>query len=295
MRRSFCLSLALTAMLGALLCSYSRAAAAEEVQPGSEATAAGDARAAAADAARPANVAEAEQYAEQAFEAYRDKDYERALALYERALAAAKSADILYNIARVYDVGLHDGTRASEYYRRYLAEPKAQPPRSQLAERRVSELDAAQPAALPERVPSATPAPALEPGVAAAPSAPAPLASSGWTWRQTTAAVLAGTGVVALGVGTGFGIAAYSHSDDWKQDCDGDRCASQSGVDAAHSAARLANVATVALAAGGALLAGGAALWWLGPKQDEARPQLALALAPARGGAEIGCTLAGSF
>jgi len=283
MRRSLCLSLALAPLFGALVSSHSRGASAEEAP---RADAAGD-------AARAPNVAEAEHYAEQAFDAYSRKEYGRALELYQSALAAAKSADILYNIARVYDVGLHEDAHAIEYYRRYLAEPKAQPSRSQLAERRISELEAAEQAALPESAPLAAPTPTSVPGEAALP--PAPLASSGWSWSETTAAVLASTGVVALGVGTGFGVAAYSQRDEWKQGCDGNHCTTQSSVDAAHSAARLANVATVALAAGGGLLAGGAAFWWLGSKHEETSTRVALDLAPARGGAEVGCTLSGSF
>ena len=76
--------------------------------------------------------------------------------------------------------------------------------------------------------------------------------------------------------------------------CDGDRCTSQRGVDAARSAARLARVATVALAAGGGLLAGGAALWWFGSKREESS-SLALELSPTSAGAEVGCSLSGSF
>jgi tetratricopeptide (TPR) repeat protein len=73
------------------------------------------ARADAAEGAPPARVQRAELHAELAFEAYEDNQYERALALYEMALAAADSADILFNIARVYDRGLGDRVRALEY------------------------------------------------------------------------------------------------------------------------------------------------------------------------------------
>jgi len=263
--------------------------------------AAGSAQQPPASPARSPNVVEAERYAAQAFDAYSRKDYERALELYEAALAAAKSADILYNLARVHDVGLHEATLAIEYYRRYLAEPKAQPARSQLAERRIAELQAAelpaaQQATALENTPGTAPATALVADDAPTPAAlAAPLPSSGWTWRETTAAALAGSGVVALGVGVGFGIAAYSRGDDWRHDCDGNSCTSQQGVDAARSAARSARVATVALAAGGALLAGGAAVWWFGSKREESSGQVALGLAPTSAGAEVGCSLAGSF
>src|SRR5688500_17715235 len=56
--------------------------------------------------ASASDVTLAERYAGEAFEAYRMRDYGRAIALYEQALAAAPSPDIVYNIARVYDTGL---------------------------------------------------------------------------------------------------------------------------------------------------------------------------------------------
>jgi tetratricopeptide (TPR) repeat protein len=233
--------------------------------------------------ARPANVVEAEQLASQAFDAYERKEYQRAIDLYQRALTAATSADILYNIARVYDVGLHDDPHATEYYRRYLAEPKAQSPRRQLAEERIAAL---QPSPLSAPIET-------DPTVAIADTT-MPRSESGWTWRETSAVALAGTGFIALGVGAGFGISAASQSDTWKQDCDGNVCKSQRGVDAAHTAADRAHVATIALAAGGALLAGGAAIWWLGAKHDES-PRVALQVVPAGPAAQIGCSFSSSF
>jgi tetratricopeptide (TPR) repeat protein len=233
--------------------------------------------------ARPANVVEAEHLAAQAFDAYERKEYRQAIELYQRALDAASSADILYNIARVYDVGLHDSARASEYYRRYLAEPKVQSPRRQLAEQRVAAL---QPPPLSA---------AIETDPAAAIADTAPLQpSSSWTWRETSAVALAGSGVIALGIGAGFAISAASQSDTWKQDCDGNVCQSQRGVDAAHTAADRAGVATIALAAGGALLAGGAAIWFLGTKHEES-PRVALQVVPTGPAAQVGCSFSSSF
>jgi tetratricopeptide (TPR) repeat protein len=233
--------------------------------------------------ARPANVVEAEQLASQAFDAYERKEYQQAIALYQKALAAASGADILYNIARVYDVGLNDGPRATEYYRRYLAEPKAQSPRRQLAEQRIAAL---QPS--PRIAPIET-----DPNAAIADTPPAET-NSGWTWRETSAVALAGAGAIALGVGAGFGISAASQSDTWKQDCDGNVCQTQRGVDAAQTAADRARVATIALAAGGALLAGGAAVWWLGAKHEES-PRVALQVVPAGPAAQVGCSFSSSF
>ena len=232
---------------------------------------------------RPANVVAAEHLAAQAFDAYERKEYRRAIELYEQALAAASSADISYNIARVYDVGLHDAARATEYYRRYLAEPKAQSPRRELAEQRIAALQPSPLVAPIETDPTSTIADPAQPE-----------RGSGWTWRETSAIALAGTGFIALGIGAGFGISAASQSDTWKNDCDGNVCQTQSGVDAAHTAADRARIATIALAAGGALLAGGAAIWWLGAKHEES-PRVALHVVPAGPAAQLGCSFSSSF
>jgi tetratricopeptide (TPR) repeat protein len=258
---------------------------AADVGPGADSAADAEGATPAVEAtdARPANVIEAEQLASQAFEAYQRKEYDRAIDLYQQALTAASSADILYNIARVYDVGLNDGPRATEYYRRYLAEPKAQAPRRELAEQRIAALQPSPLLAPIETDPAATIADAT------------PVQhESGWTWRETSALALAGSGLIALGVGAGFAISAASQSDTWKRDCDGNVCQTQSGVDAAHRAADRATIATVAMAAGGALLAGGAAIWWLGPRREEA-PRVALRVMPVGAAAQIGCSFSSSF
>ena len=69
----------------------------------------------------PANseIARAEAFATEAFEAYERKEYEQAVALYRKALEASPSADIIYNLARIYDSKLKDRQRAVEFYRRY--------------------------------------------------------------------------------------------------------------------------------------------------------------------------------
>lgn len=278
----YCLTLSpLLALARPALAADDNASPASGAAPGVDTASAPPA--AEAPNARPANVIEAEQLASQAFDAYERKEYQRAIELYQQALAAASSADILYNIARVYDVGMQDSAHATEYYRRYLAEPKAQAPRRQLAEQRISEL---QPSPLIAPIET-------DPTAAIADTAPAQN-GSGWTWRETSAVALAGTGFIALGVGAGFGISAASQSNIWKHDCDGNVCQSQRGVDAAHTAADRAQVATIALAAGGALLAGGAAIWWLGAKHEES-PRVALQVMPAGPAAQIGCSFSSSF
>lgn len=246
----------------------------------------------------PSDVARAERYAADAFEAYRVRDYGRAVGLYELALAAAPSPDIIYNIARIYDTGLHDRRLASAYYERYAADPAAAPDRRETARQRLVEMRAAERVTLgageadlsgiarefPLDVPEPSPAPP-----------PPPLRERGLKPLELGAIVLGAGGLIGLGVGAGFGLSARSRTEEWQRDCDGNQCTSQRGVDAAESAARRAEVATVGFAAGGGLIALGALLWLI--EVDRERPDEAagLSVAPLASGGRLGGSVSGSF
>jgi tetratricopeptide (TPR) repeat protein len=235
-------------------------------------------------------IALAEQKASKAFEAYQSKRFSEAVALYIEAYDASPNADILYNVARIYDTKLGDRPLAINFYRRYIGDPGAVADRIQLANERLvalreAELAATRPAEAP-----------VAPPVRAVP-APAPVApASGWNATQVTGVALAATGVVALGVGTGFGIAAMKNARTSKDLCDGSVCREQRGIDAAGKATDHALVSTIGLASGGALLALGAAFYfWLGeqpserPEQASAgRLQLGAQLAQGGGSLELG-------
>jgi tetratricopeptide (TPR) repeat protein len=238
-------------------------------------------------------VAEAERLAEAAFAAYEQQHYARAIELYEQAWSAAPSADISFNIARVYDRGLKDPERARAYYRRYVADPHAVPHRRRIAELRLAELQVA-----PVETEATTPVPAEPPGTALTRSPAAPLRvepTSLWTPSKVTALVLGGAGVSALGVGLGFALSAQSERKEWQEGCDGNACTSQGAVDAARSAGRKADIATVALASGAALLGIGAALWWLGPTTADGTPRARLQVVPTANAADLTCTISGRF
>jgi len=234
----------------------------------------------------------AEQKAAQAFEAYQGKRFAEAVALYIEAYDAAPNADILYNVARIYDTKLGDRPLAINFYRRYIGDPGAVAERIPLANERLSALRDAEFAA--ER-----PAP---PRATAALAAPLPLAAArGWTTTEVTGVVMAATGVVALGVGSGFGLAAMDDARTSRDLCDGSLCREQRGINAAEKATDHALLSTIGLASGGALLALGAACYfWLGGEPSE-RPEQAAAgslelgagLAPSPGGWSL--ELAGSW
>jgi tetratricopeptide (TPR) repeat protein len=208
-------------------------------------------------------VALAEQKAAQAFDAYLRKRFAEAVALYIEAYAAAPNADVLYNIARIYDTKLGDRPLAINFYRRYIADPGAVGDRIQIGNERLVALREAELAvSRPVAVPAASSA-------ARAVTAPAPVAP-GWNAAESTGVILAATGVVALGIGAGFGIAAMQEAHTVRELCDGSVCREQRGIDAAESATEHALVSTIGFASGGALLALGAAFYfWVGGEPSE--------------------------
>ena len=88
--------------------------------------------------------------------------------------------------------------------------------------------------------------------------------------------ILGITGVVAIGVGTGYGIAAMNETETVRDICPNNVCSEQRGIEAADDAADHATVSTIAFASGGALLALGAVCYfWLGDRPSDAPRQTA--------------------
>lgn len=96
----------------------------------------------------------------------------------------------------------------------------------------------------------------------AAPGQESPPASGSGTMK-TAGLVLGITGVVAVGVGSYFGLSAKSSNDDSKADCPNDRCVTQAGLDARNEAKTAATTSTIAFVLGGALLATGGVLYFM--------------------------------
>jgi tetratricopeptide (TPR) repeat protein len=214
-------------------------------------------------------VAVSEQKAGQAFEAYQAKRFSEAVALYVEAYDASPNADILYNIARIYDTKLGDRPLAINFYRHYITDPGAVPDRIQLAnERLVALRDAEAAASQPSRA-------APLPPPAAPLTATAPVRAEGMTAGEWGAVALAVTGVAGIGIGAGFGFAAIDETHTMRRLCDGNVCREQRGIDAAKSAETNARISTIGLASGGALLALGAALYFWPSTERSERPEQA--------------------
>lgn len=232
------------------------------------------------------DVKQAEQYAEEAYQAYSSKDYSTAVTLYLKALELVPSADVIYNVAKIYDTKLKDRELAMTFYRKYIADPGADPERVRTANERLAALREAE-AAANEPAP-ATGAP--PPGGSTSAAAPPPK-DDGLSGVQVTGLVLGGLGIVGLGLGTGFGLSAMSSADDANAVCDGNDCTTQEGVDAAESASSAAGASTAGFVIGGALLTSGTLLLLFGgDSPSPARGDTtALSVAPAvgPGGAEL--------
>ncbi len=242
------------------------------------------------------SVVQAEDYAARAFEAYGKRDYAQAVALYQMAYDSAPSAEALYNIARVYDLGLRDRPLAIAAYRRYLSDPGASPAYIRIANTRLGELREAELA-----VSATTPAPASAPAPAAPPAAkPVALAAPseaapGWSASRVAGLVVGAAGVASLGVGLGFGLWVMKDADRANELCDENRCRSQRGVDAAKAASTHATIATAGVSAGLGLMATGAALWLTSGGSTEQPAPTALRVTALTSASELGLQLSGGF
>ena len=209
-----------------------------------------------------AGVKEAEKYAAEAYEAYQAQDYSTAVALYLKALDASPSADIVYNVAKLYDTKLKDRQLAMTFYRRYIADPGAEPDRIKTVNERLAELREAELAAETPAESSRTgKQPTRGSSAPAGAGAPAePPRDDGLSAVQVTGIVVGVVGLVGVGLGAGFGVAAMSDANTANDDCNGDLCQTQEGVDAAESASTSALISTIGFVGGGSLIVAGTLL-----------------------------------
>ncbi|MFO0735664.1 MAG: hypothetical protein U0270_07285 [Labilithrix sp.] len=86
----------------------------------------------------------------------------------------------------------------------------------------------------------------------------------GWSTQKTLGLVVAGAGVVGLGVGGFFGLKTQSTWNASKPHCPNLECTDQEGVQLATDAKNYGTIATISTIAGGVLLIGGAVLFLTG-------------------------------
>lgn len=239
-------------------------------------------------------VERAEQRAAQAFQAYERKDYPAAVALYLEAYEASPSADMLYNVARIYDTKLGDRPLAMTFYRRYIADPGAIADRIKLANARLVELREAEIAVDTgaDQNARAPGQPRSYDGAAAAP----PPEQPGWSTLRWAGVGVGAAGVIGVGVGAVFGIQAMSGASTASDLCEGNACSSQRGVDAANDASSDASIANVGFIAGGLLLATGTVLFIVGGDEEPEQKRLgSVAVLPTIDPSQLGVSLNGRW
>jgi hypothetical protein len=150
----------------------------------------------------------------------------------------------------------------------------------------------AAPAASPQNDASVAPAPGPS---ATAAETPQPTPSSG-SGKKTLGFVVGGIGLVAVGVGSYFGITAISKSSDAKSLCpSGTPCTNQDAVTENADAKTAATIATVAIGVGIVGLAVGAYLVLTAPSSSAPSTSTALRVSPIVGPRQTGVSLSASF
>ena len=115
--------------------------------------------------------------------------------------------------------------------------------------------------------------------------------------ERIVAIALGGAGVVGVGVGAFFGLRSISKHSDYEALCTANVCSPAAGPlrDQAVSAG---NVSTVMFLVGGALIAGGAVLWFVAPAASASSigsTGARIGIAPAVGPSSAGASLAGEW
>jgi len=229
----------------------------------------------------PSNQEQAQQLGDLAFHAYGRGDFPKAIELYLSSYKLAPTAEVLFNVASIYDKKLGETKLAVEFYRRHNAAPDAKPDLVAKATVRVAALNA----------PPAGDDQTTAPGMARsrAPEAPA---DPGKGWR-IAGLVTGGVGVVGLGVGVlTSALASGKHSDAKAAGCSGDICPDAASQGLEKDAAGLANISTATFIVGGALLASGAAMYFLAPKRSTTAIRVTPSVDPRSG---VGLAVMGAF
>jgi tetratricopeptide (TPR) repeat protein len=158
----------------------------------------------AAPATADDQVKKVEALAAEAQAKYAEGKYQDAIRLYLQAHQLVAEPAILYNVAVIYDQQVRDPEIATEYYRRYIMDPGADPEAVTKATQRIQELRAQREAAaaVAASAPASRPAPAPASTAEATPNAGAD-ARSGSDGGLSTTRLAVGWGLVGLGAALG--------------------------------------------------------------------------------------------
>jgi hypothetical protein len=245
----------------------------------------------------------AEGLADEAYTELAAGKYAQAIATYLRAYELSHAGVVFYNVARIYDLKIHERALAMEYYRRYLGAPDAEPALVEKATERLTllrdEADAEPKAPLPSP-PLEAPAPtaAPPPSPATPPSAAGDVAvqepTSGGRPVRTAGIVVAAVGVVGVGTSMVLGLLAKAKDNDANAVCSGKMCNDDRGVALASEGGRLGTAATISFVAGLALVGGGLTMYFIAPSA-RATQTAHVTIGPDLGPRSAGMIVVGSF
>jgi hypothetical protein len=245
-----------------------------------------------------------EQLAEQAYGQQASGKFAEAIATYLKAYEISKDGLTLLNIATIYDRKLHEAALASEYYRRYLIAPDADPDRVKKVTDRLTTLKREAEEERAKSVSAPAPQP-TEPAPAAAPTSTPPPettpppggaeAGSGGGAMRATGAVVGIVGVLGLGASFALGYIAKGKNDDANAVCKGTVCSSENGVSLAKDAGTFATASTAAFVAGLVFVGGGITLIAAAPSGTSASKAGRVFLAPRVDTTGGGIVLHGDF
>lgn len=105
---------------------------------------------------------------------------------------------------------------------------------------------------------------------------------------RTAGWITAGVGILGVGVGSYFGLAAVSKNRDSKGNCRTATLCDPAGLSLRNDAKDAATISTIAFVAGGALVAGGVTLLLLGRSDEEPRAALSVTGAPSFAAVTLG-------
>jgi hypothetical protein len=247
-----------------------------------------------------------EQLAAQAYELHAAGKEAEAIAAYLKAYEILNAGALLLNVAMIYDRALHERELATNYYRRYVRAPDAEPDLVRKATTRLTALKKESDADTEAR--NATPVPAptstsvaakTEPRTSGQSGTPAPEPTRDGTLR-TMAIVGSVAGVASIGTSLVLGYLAKKKNDDANAVCNGAACATERGVTLARDSGTFATASTVTFIAGAAVLGGGIALFLSATKSNTTSTAPAAngsrtSVTPAFGMGSAGVTFQGSF
>ncbi len=131
---------------------------------------------------------------------------------------------------------------------------------------------------------------------------PPPVPSTAWSTQKIAGVIVAGVGVVGVGLGATFGLVAMGEQSSEKKDCSVSSCPDATRARTEYDGAtRDATISTVSFIAGGALVAGGALMFFLAKPKDAASTtnsaalRGAMRLAPSLDPRNRGFVLQGQF